>query len=145
MWSADVRKKVSDSHKASGCRPVQQGGNGRGLTEPQAAILSWFPFMVAEYPVTWGVYKDGRAAYSVLDLADVDLRINIEADGASHRTLKARKRDLARDARLARVGWRVYRVSNEDVQLHPDQTRAAIIAYFPSLLKKRTAISRTVY
>jgi hypothetical protein len=54
------------------------------------------------------------------DFVWVDLRLVVETDGAAaHGTRRARKRDPARDARLMAAGWRVWRVSWEEVAEDP--------------------------
>ena len=50
------------------------------------------------------------------DLACRELRLIVEVDGATHATFEESSRDERRDAYLARRGYRVMRVSNEDVR-----------------------------
>jgi very-short-patch-repair endonuclease len=50
-------------------------------------------------------------------------RLIVETDGAvAHGTDRARRRDPVRDARLMTAGWRVWRVSYEQVVQWPDDT-----------------------
>ena len=54
------------------------------------------------------------------DFVWTDLRLVVETDGAAaHGTRRARKRDPLRDARLMAAGWRVWRVSWEEVAGEP--------------------------
>lgn len=50
------------------------------------------------------------------DLACRELRLIVEVDGATHATPEEIARDERRDAYLARRGYRVMRLSNEDVR-----------------------------
>ena len=52
-----------------------------------------------------------------------DARLVVETDGAAaHSTDRARRRDPVRDARLMTAGWRVWRVSYEQVARRPGDT-----------------------
>ncbi len=51
----------------------------------------------------------------VVDFACVEARLVVEVDGPSHETPEGQSRDAGRDAWLRREGWRVVRVSNEQV------------------------------
>ena len=54
------------------------------------------------------------------DFVWADRRLVVETDGAAaHGTRRARKRDPLRDARLMAAGWRVWRVSWEEVAGEP--------------------------
>jgi hypothetical protein len=63
---------MTASLRARGHRPPVQGGNGRGLTRPQAPLL-------AALPSHWV----GSPAHYKLDLADERARVAVEVDGAS--------------------------------------------------------------
>lgn len=54
------------------------------------------------------------------DFAFVADRLILEVDGASHRKKGAPEKDAQRDKRLEAYGWRVLRVTNEDVFSEPE-------------------------
>jgi very-short-patch-repair endonuclease len=54
-------------------------------------------------------------------------RLIVETDGArAHGTTRARRRDPLRDARLIAAGWRVWRVSYEQVVRQPRELAAEL-------------------
>ncbi len=56
-------------------------------------------------------------------------RLVVETDGAAaHGTDRARRRDPVRDARLMTAGWRVWRVSYEQVVRRPGDTAVELLA-----------------
>jgi hypothetical protein len=119
MHSAATRQKLSDTLIKMGHKPLIQGGNGRGLTVPQQALLEFLGAgWTAEHVVGTGQTK-GRGlgtAYKA-DLANPTTKTIIEVDGLSHNLLRVRALDHKRDTLLRSLGWRVFRVKNEQVQL----------------------------
>ncbi|MFN9203793.1 MAG: DUF559 domain-containing protein [Gemmatimonas sp.] len=102
--------------KAIGHRPRVRGGNGTGLTRSQWACLEilgseW----VAELAIPTGRRKTGIATCYKLDLAHTSLKIGIELEGRTHNG-KRLIEDAKKDAFLASLGWRVYRVLNADAE-----------------------------
>lgn len=115
MHNASSRQKMRATLKRIGHKPPVVGGNGRDLTVPQQALLDilgdgW----IAEHPIATGkghrngVYPNAYKA----DLACPEEMIVVEVDGASHGTLARQAGDKKRDALLAQLGWKVFRVSN---------------------------------
>ena len=74
-----------------------------------------------------------------------DGRLIVETDGAAaHGTDRARRRDPVRDARLMRAGWRVWRVSYEQVVRRPDDTAEELLALLtPAPLPEELAAPRS--
>jgi very-short-patch-repair endonuclease len=64
-----------------------------------------------------------------LDFANPDRKLNVEIDGVEHREPRGRARDELRDAELERRGWRVLRVSNDEVDASPEGVAARIAAW----------------
>ncbi|MGF1464206.1 MAG: endonuclease domain-containing protein [Maricaulaceae bacterium] len=62
----------------------------------------------------------------VADFACIGARLVIEVDGATHCQRHEIAYDRRRDGRLARLGWRVLRVSNSDVYENLDGVLRAI-------------------
>jgi very-short-patch-repair endonuclease len=58
----------------------------------------------------------------VADFACIEARLVIEVDGATHSTEAEREHDAIRSRVLAREGWRILRVKNEDVTKNLYQT-----------------------
>lgn len=111
MFKPEIRKKVSDTLKSIGHKPVIQGGNGRGPTRHEALMLkllgqSWL----------WNyVIILNRHPYKI-DLANPDLKIAIEVDGPSHGSMKVKLADRKKVAWLEELGWKVLRFKNSEVE-----------------------------
>ena len=91
-----------------------RGGNGTGLTEPQAFMMDvlgagW----IAEFALSLGQRQAGYPTHYKLDLANPALKIGVELDGNSHYARKAQ--DEKKDAKLASLGWTVLRFWNRDI------------------------------
>ncbi|MGD9989853.1 endonuclease domain-containing protein [Pseudonocardia sp.] len=69
-----------------------------------AVVLAGLPAPVSQFRV--GRYR--------LDLAYPDLRLGIEYDGADHRTAGRARRDLMREAELARAGWELVHLGGDN-------------------------------
>lgn len=65
-------------------------------------FAAWAVLDFAVFPA--GLGPDGKAP-----------GIALEIDGASHRTAKARAKDAERTAKLEARGWKVVRVTNEEI------------------------------
>jgi ribonuclease HI len=96
-----------------------------GISPREKAL---WPFLVDQdwawrlrWTDAWGTFE--------LDFADPDRKLNVEIDGVEHREPRGRARDELRDAELERRGWRVLRVSNEDVDASPEEVAARIAAW----------------
>lgn len=110
-----VREKVSAILKNMGHRPSQRGGNGKGMTEMQSALLArlsddWIP----EYAVSLGKKTQGYPTCYKLDLAIPSLRIGIEVDGVSHFSRK--DQDQKKDEKLISLGWTIIRFWNKEIK-----------------------------
>lgn len=110
----EVREKISRRLKAMKHGPSVRGGNGTGLTEPQAFMLDalgagW----MAEFPLSLGPRTPGYPTHYKLDLALPGRKIAVEVDGFSHGSRK--DQDAKKDAKLRSLGWTVLRFSNLDI------------------------------
>lgn len=104
---------------ARDCRPGIEAESERRLQRllEQAGIRGW----VANHPIRVG----GRRFRP--DIAFPDLRLAVEVDGwAHHRTKERRDADVERDNLLMLAGWRVLRLTWEDVADRPDYVLATI-------------------
>lgn len=113
---ADVREKISRQLRALGCEPKKRGGNGRGMTEAQRAMLTvlgsgW----TAEYAISLGPRQAGYPTNYKLDLANAAMRVGIEVDGKSHYSEIKKAQDEKKAEKLASLGWDVLRFWNWDI------------------------------
>jgi hypothetical protein len=116
-YSEETRKKVSATLKRMGHKPVHQGGNGKGPTEPQLKLWKALgPDWEMEYiqNIWMGVRDDTLPSHYKIDIADPVRMIAIEVDGFTHRSNRVKESDKRKDARLAALGWTVFRVSNKE-------------------------------
>ena len=103
------------SRRGLGRVPVQ-GGNGRGLTKYQDALLQklgegW----VAEHVVRTGMSRSsGFPFHYKLDLANPSEMIALELDGHSHNSAKAKLRDAKKADLLSSLGWTVLHFNNQE-------------------------------
>ena len=117
MKNKQTREKVSKMLKQMGHKPKVQGGNGRGMTPPQELLLAqlgsgWRPELSIQ---TKHSPKDGFPYCYNVDLGNGKKKIAIEIDGPSHCSLLAQKRDKKKDALLTKLGWKVLRFTNAEV------------------------------
>ncbi|WP_409565965.1 endonuclease domain-containing protein [Paracoccus sp. PS1] len=112
----EVAAKVSRTLRRIGHKPSVRGGNGKGLTGPQSALLAalgagWVPEHVVN--VWKGTRQAGIPGHYKIDIANPALMIAIEVDGSSHCPKARQEQDDRKSAFLAGEGWSVFRVSNE--------------------------------
>lgn len=111
-----TRESMSSTLRAIGHRPKVQGGNGRGLTEPQQRLLDALPEgWVAEHVCPTGArIKGGPPTNYKIDVANPELMVAVEIDGESHGRAR-RVSDERKDQWLSDHGWSVFRFSNREV------------------------------
>jgi very-short-patch-repair endonuclease len=139
MMDEATRTKMSMTLKEIGHGPKRRGGNGRGPTVPQAE-LARLTGLAIEHAIQTKVPRgQGYPTCYKVDLADVDLCLAVEIDGATH-SGKQKAIDAKKDAFLASCGWTVLRFSNEEVMEHSEAC-AAMVASTTSRLRARIPIS----
>lgn len=116
MHRGDNLERMKATLKAIGHRPPVHGGNGTGLTVPQARLLAalgagWVP----EYPVRTHAKRGTFPGVLKPDIAHLEMKIAIEVDGLSHGVLRVKAADAAKDAFLTGHGWTVLRFKNREV------------------------------
>ena len=96
--------------------PIKRGGNGQLLPLPQLALLhalgeGWESevSMATKMGHRNGTYPN----HNKIDVANKNLMIGIELDGASHGSLERKSQDAKKTDILIFQGWSIYRVSNE--------------------------------
>jgi len=67
----------------------------------------------------------------VPDFACVATKLIVEVDGATHSSDAEVAHDLVRTRYLEQRGWRVFRITNEDVYKRLDETLSAIASLLP--------------
>src|SRR3990167_1777024 len=107
-----ARAKMRTSLRARKHQPSTRGGNGRPIPLPQQALPSALGWAVAVVLRTGGGYKPHHYK---LDIANRDLKIAIEVDGASHGAVARRRQDRRKEAYLRGRGWTALRFSNRAV------------------------------
>lgn len=105
---------------ASGARPRRYG---RSKTE----LLVWEFLETAGW--AWSLrWRDHWGAFE-LDFALPREQVAVELDGPAHALPAARAKDEARDAELARRGWRILRIPNTEVDADPLAVIDKIVAF----------------
>jgi len=70
-----------------------------------------------------------------IDVAVPLVRLAIEVDGSSHRTLKAMRDDAKRDDSLHKLGWRVLRIKNDCVDQYPEAVKESVANALMDLIR----------
>lgn len=115
MFNPDTSKKVSNTLKRIGHKPKIQGGNGRGPTKHEK-ILAGMLGVGWEMNHVVVLEVQGRRHPYKIDIANPQLKIAIEVDGQSHASPSARLRDSTKQSGLEKMGWKVLRFKNREVE-----------------------------
>jgi hypothetical protein len=117
MHRGDARERMTATLRAIGHKPSVRGGNGTGLTAPQAALLDalGYPWEAELIVPTLQKRGSGYPTHYKLDLAHPLLEIAVELDGQSHCLLSRQAQDRKKDQFLRDRAWAVLRLKNEDV------------------------------
>lgn len=130
MRRADVRARVSESLRRIGHGPKVRGGNGTGMTEPQALLLEALGLAAGwadEYVVPTRLGKhSGYPSHYKIDLALPSEMIAVEVDGASHSALVRQEQDERKTEFLRSCGWTVVRLTNAEVMEDPKYCAALV-------------------
>lgn len=148
MKVASSREKMRNTLRKIHHRPAQQGGNGRPLSGPQAALagaLSWPTEVVVRTRMPRG---SGYPTCYKLDIANRRLKVAIEVDGGSHCSRERQEQDRRKDLFLSGRGWTVLRFSNQEVTEHlADCVRTVLsttLRSLPTTLTSPTDSSSTI-
>jgi hypothetical protein len=110
-----IRRKATMTLREKDNFAHLNGGNGRGPTVPQKLLanrLGW----AMEYVIRTGMRAgSGYPTSYKVDIADPILKIAIEVDGQKHLGKTQQVLDKKKDDFLTTLGWRVLRVTNEEV------------------------------
>jgi hypothetical protein len=130
MKKPESREKVSKTLQAMRHGPSVRGGNGTGLTRCEKLLAD----RTGLRPVSVGIPGWLRKGLVVapksykIDLADTKEMLAVEVDGMSHRALRRQEQDARKDSILARLGWTVVRVTNEEVLSDPDAVAERLLS-----------------
>lgn len=143
MHRDEVRQKMSATLQQIGHKPRVQGGNGRGLTEPQWRLMNAVSGLEPEYILKTGMKRGSGYPYHYkLDLAMPSVRLAVEVDGGSHQSLERRQQDAKKDNFLKSNGWTVLRFTNQEVMCNLEAVRQTVTSTI-SRLRETTTTSPT--
>ncbi|MDD4096612.1 MAG: DUF559 domain-containing protein [Oscillospiraceae bacterium] len=122
MNCPEVRRKMAATLNRIGHAPVVRGGNGAGMTRCQEVFLEKVGKNIArpEYAISLGRHESGYPTNYKVDIAIPDHKIAVEIDGASHGLIERQRQDVKKDEKLASLGWKVFRFTNDDVDENVD-------------------------
>ena len=103
---------------------------------PQRLIadrLGWH----TEYPVAVGGRFPGLPTCYKVDVANPSMKIAIEVDGASHKSLRVKEQDTRKDAYLQSLGWQVLRFWNHEILRDLDSTVERVQTVVRSITSKQ--------
>jgi Protein of unknown function (DUF559) len=127
-----VQAKARVAARESGY-PGLTGGNGRGLTVPQALLAARLGWATEHVVPT----DRPRPTHYKIDVASPELMIAIEVDGESHNSRAVKARDARKNAFLVNLGWTVLRFRNKRVLAETDAVLAEILAVVRSTTSKQ--------
>lgn len=130
-----IRAKARQTLLEMGHKPPIQGGNGRGMTEPERLVSSRTGLL----PLTVTIPSELRVRYNTpnhykIDLGDQNLKLAVEIDGESHNLAVRKEQDQRKTTVLSALGWIVLRFTNkkirsnlDDVVVQIETTRSSMI------------------
>lgn len=122
-----IGRKISATLRNIGHKPKIRGGNGTGPTEPEKLLLKMFPGTKWNYPVKTGMRAgSGFPTCYKVDVAFLDIRLAIEADGSSHVPFVRKQKDLKKTQFLMGLGWTVLRFKNRMILEQTEMVRKQI-------------------
>jgi uncharacterized Zn finger protein (UPF0148 family) len=121
MKRESVRDAVSKASMGIDRFKEKRGGNGKGPTRAEISLANVGKF-VPNHIVPTGHCRDGSGypTHYKLDLAWPLEKVAVEVDGPSHKALKIQESDRRKESFLVSLGWKVFRVSNEEALLRPE-------------------------
>lgn len=111
----EQRAHLSRLAKARAHHPPYRGGNGTGMSPAERVVSQCLPpGWVWNYPVALGKRQPDFPTNYKLDFAHPTSRLGLEIDGSSHTAAARKAQDRKKEAKLASLGWSVYRLSNAE-------------------------------
>ena len=120
MNNLEIRAKMIETLHQIGHKPKIQGGNGRGMTIPQALLMEKLVILKpqSEFVVKTFAKRINAEHYPShykIDIAIPTEMIAIEVDGMSHTSLIKKAQDVKKENFLKSKGWIVLRFSNAEI------------------------------
>lgn len=103
-----------------------RGGNGK-ITNQQKILADLLPDCVMEYAISLGKRCSGFPTNYKVDIAFPSIRLAVEVDGKGHLVLLKQMQDLKKEKKLKELGWSVFRVTNQAVDLNAKSVVANIL------------------
>ena len=117
----DFRAKSDAARRG---RPFAGTRGGNGHRTPQQMALAQAIGYKMEYAVATG---NPSWPCALLDLANPELKIAVEVDGAMHNTALQKARDAVKEEMLAGLGWTVLRFTNREIDEDLNRVVAEIL------------------
>lgn len=133
MADPEARSKMSATLHRIGHKPRIQGGNGRGMSKPQALLMKHLSEMCpeSEFVIKTGEKKLNPSHYPThykIDIAIPAYMLAIEVDGPSHGTVRVKEKDKKKEKFLTSRGWTLLRFSNKEILEAPTICAEAVMS-----------------
>jgi very-short-patch-repair endonuclease len=111
-----ARRKPNTPEQIKAFKAVR-GGNGTGMTKCEKLLRPHLPERYSHNVVikTEMPRNSGYPTCYKVDFGSAAEKIAVEVDGSSHNSLKRQAQDRKKEEFLSRLGWYVYRISNQQV------------------------------
>lgn len=138
MADEETRIRMAQTLHEIGHKPIRRGGNGTGMTEPQAklyqALLQVNPLWAVEFTLAVGLGRSTGYPHAYkLDLALPSLKLAVEVDGFSHTSIARQQQDRKKTEWLQSIGWTVLRFTNAAVMENLNECLVAIASTISKL------------
>ena len=115
-----MRAKISKTLKTIKHKPIVQGGNGRGMTEPQRLLYNKLLHIgaTAEFTVKTNQKRINKYRYPThynIDIAIPIYMIAIEVDGASHSLHRNKEKDIKKQIFLLKISGQSLGSKNKQI------------------------------
>lgn len=117
MFIPGVAEMVSQKSKGIDKLKKFRGGNGRGPSKAEAMLAKAGGFKLNHIIPTGHKIRDGSGypSHYKPDLVWLSQKVVVEVDGHSHDAKSRQQQDRRKEQFLRSLGWKVFRVSNEEV------------------------------
>ncbi|WP_352401994.1 DUF559 domain-containing protein [Synergistes jonesii] len=120
MTNPEIRSKMAAALRRIGHKPKTPGGNGRGISKPQALLMEHLLkiYPKSEFVVRTGERKLNPSHYPThykIDIAIPAHMLAIEVDGRNHGAIRVKEQDKKKEKFLKSKGWTLLRFSNKEI------------------------------
>lgn len=115
--SLEHREAISTTLSRMRWAPPVRKGNGSGMTPAEAAISQVMADLSFEWncAVSLGSRQPRYPTNYKLDFGHRAAKVGLELDGESHGLVSRQTQDRKKEAKLAELGWRVFRIPNSAI------------------------------